>query len=229
MTSCSRQNASTRTSSSRLYVTSSSAAGWSAAIASSTPRTSAPSSSGAGSPGRHVGQRVARDADHLGTHGRELGLRPREDRRRRDLRVAQRVAQLLGEQRLAERRARRSRAGATSSARCRPMPSSAAAAVVRRGPQARQQRRDHAGRPGAAASAGLHRLPPRSATPPIRCAGDLGVELRDRPVRQAADDGARVGRRSSGSPPAARRPTPAGRGAARTRGRAAGAAPPPRR
>ena len=47
--------------------------------------------------------RVARDPHHLRAHRRELRLGPREDRGRRDLRVAQRVPQLVAEQRLAQR------------------------------------------------------------------------------------------------------------------------------
>ena len=56
MTSRSRQNASIRPSSSRQNDTSSSAFGWSVVMASRVPRTSSPSSSGVGSPGRQSAQ-----------------------------------------------------------------------------------------------------------------------------------------------------------------------------
>ena len=166
MTSCSRQNASMRASSSRQNATIPSPSGWSAAIASRVPRTRAPSSSGAGSPGRQRGQ-ISREMRTISERTAANSASARTRTASGVTNGSWTVCRSLAANRSYPSAASPVAAGTTSAARCRPMAvrtdSACAAAARRRGRTAAT-----AGSFGAAASAPSRAPRPRSATPAIR-------------------------------------------------------------
>ena len=201
MTSRSRQNASTRASSSRHHETSSSAAGCSFEISSRTPRTSTPSSAGAGSPGSHRGQ-ISRAIRTISARtAAEVALGPRRGSRPAVTSGSRRVwRSLASNSDGAEDRARPSPHGATIVLEVPPRSaSSASVAVVGRGPEPGQERGDVRVAGRGRCLAGRDRLVGELATPPIRFAAVSAMNADDGSIRVDASD-ARAPSRTAGIP-----------------------------